>query len=81
LRGGRELLFLASPDRIMAADISAGPGFHAGPPHELFRSPEVTEDGLAVTRDGNRFLMARPGERQPPQHLTVLMNWQNAEAR
>jgi len=81
LRGGRELIFLAPPDRIMATDISTGDGFRAGAPHELFRSPEALRDGLAVTGDGNRFLIVRPGELQPPQHLTMLVNWQNEEER
>ncbi len=80
VRGGRELLFLSSPDRIMAADFSTGTGLPVGTPRELFRLPKDTH-GLAVTRDGERFLLALPGEAQPARHLTMLVNWQNAEAR
>jgi len=79
-RLGRELLFLERPDRIMAADFAPGSGLPVGGPRELFRLPKDAR-GFAVTRDGERFLLALPGEPQPARHLTVLVNWQNAEAR
>jgi Tol biopolymer transport system component len=80
LRGGRELLFETPPDRIMVADVSTETGFSAGMPHELFRSPGSTIS-LVAARDGNRFLLSLPGEGELRQNLTMLANWQNAEAK
>ena len=78
VRGGRELLFAAPPARGMAVDISTDRGFHVGVPHERFALPREMH-GAGFTRDGSRFLLALPGEPQPPWHLTVLVNWQGAE--
>jgi len=80
LHGGSELLFLSSSNRITVADVSPSRGFGTGVPHELFQLPQGCTE-FAVADDGNRFLLALPGERQPPQHLTMLANWQDAEAR
>jgi hypothetical protein len=38
-RGGRELIFEGWDGRIMAVDIDATAGFHAGTPHALFTLP------------------------------------------
>ena len=64
----------------MSVEISAGTDLHAGAPRELFALPPDTH-AVAWTRDGNRFLLALPGEPAPPHHFTVLVNWQNAEAK
>jgi hypothetical protein len=80
VRGGRELLFGAPPTRTMAVDVSTDGGFHAGVPHQLFTAPKEMH-GEDVTRDGNRFLVALPGEPRPPWHLTVLVDWQDTGAK
>ncbi|HVP38098.1 MAG TPA: protein kinase [Candidatus Saccharimonadales bacterium] len=79
-RGGREIVFVSPDNRVMAAEVPAGAEIQVRPPQELFRLPPDAHN-ISWTREGDRFLLALPGEPQPPQHLAVLLNWQRAEAK
>ncbi|MCL4819656.1 MAG: serine/threonine-protein kinase [Vicinamibacteria bacterium] len=67
---GRELLFLAPPDRVMSVDVTPGavPGFST--PRELFRFPAETFD---VAPDGQRFAVSSIAEGNRP--LVVVRDW------
>jgi Tol biopolymer transport system component len=69
---GRELFFLAVPDRLMAVDVEPGavPGF--GTPRELFRFPA---DGFEVAPDGQKFVVASLGGGDPDKPLSLITNW------
>jgi Tol biopolymer transport system component len=78
---GREL-FYRSGDKMMAAEIAAQPYFSAGKPKVLFagqfqQSPNPTPNAnYDVSPDGQRFLMLKPGERDPaPTQINVVANW------
>jgi Tol biopolymer transport system component len=83
---GRELYYVTPDQRsIMAVDIEPGTVFRAGTPHVLFKAPSpilgaVTDMGFAVTRDGQKFLLALPGEEYGAPSIQVILHWQ-AEAK
>jgi hypothetical protein len=67
---------------MMAAEIAAQPYFSAGKPKVLFagqfqQSPNPTPNAnYDVSPDGQRFLMLKPGERDPaPTQINVVLNW------
>jgi Tol biopolymer transport system component len=67
---GRELLFLAPPDRMMSVEVTPGPVPGFSPPRELFRFPAETFD---VTPDGQRFAVSSIAEGSRP--LAVVTDW------
>ncbi len=69
---GRELFFLARPDRVLAVEVEPGevPRFSA--PRELFRHPIEDFD---VTPDGQRVVGRRPGDSDVSKPLTLISNW------
>ena len=69
---GRELFFLARPDRVMSVEVEPGavPRFSA--PHELFRHPMEDFD---VAPDGARVVGRRPADGDVGKPLTVITNW------
>ena len=69
---GRELFFLAVPDRLMAVDVEPGAVPRFGTPRELFRFPA---DGYEVAPDGQRFVVASLGGGDPDKPLSLLTNW------
>jgi Tol biopolymer transport system component len=69
---GRELYFLAAPDRLMAVDVEPGTVPRFGTPRELFRFPA---DGYEVAPDGQRFVVASVGGGDPDKPLSLLTNW------
>jgi eukaryotic-like serine/threonine-protein kinase len=78
---GKELFYLSSDGRVMAAPVSIGVSFNASAPVALFqanpRQPVSYLDIFAydVTRDGQKFLIntdVKPEERVP---ITVVLNW------
>jgi Tol biopolymer transport system component len=78
---GKELFFLAGTRKLMAAEVKPGATFETGPVRELFqsaanRSTQIHE--FAVTRDGQRFLVAEPpgsGGNNTVETLYVVVNW------
>ena len=69
---GRELFFLARPDRLMSVDVEPGevPRFSA--PRELFREPIESFD---VTPDGQHFVALRSADSDVNRPLTLVTNW------
>ncbi|MEO7973589.1 MAG: hypothetical protein ABIU84_08375, partial [Thermoanaerobaculia bacterium] len=69
---GRELFFLARPDRLMAVDVSPGevPTFSAA--HEIFREPMESFDAMP---DGQHFVALRSGDADGNRPLTLVTNW------
>jgi len=69
---GRELFFLAVPDRLMAVDVEPGAVPRFGTPRELFRFPA---DGFEVAPDGQKFVVASLGGGDPDKPMTLLTGW------
>ena len=71
---GRELFFVSSGDRLMAADVSSTAALvKAGDPMELLRlSPGA---GYAVSPDGRRLLVQHPVQEAAPDVIHVVLNW------
>jgi eukaryotic-like serine/threonine-protein kinase len=78
---GKELFYLSSDGKMMAAPVTTGANFDAGTPVTLFqatpRQPVPLYDLFAydVSRDGQRFLIltqVRPAETAP---MSIVLNW------
>ena len=85
---GRELYFL-SDRKLMAVDVSSGPGLTFKPPHELFHNPHLYPASMLATVDATREITYRPkadgsqflmlltvGDAPIALPLTVVTNWQ-----
>ena len=71
---GRELFYLAPNGKMMAVEVIAGQGFHAGTPTPLFQAPPGAVVG-DVTADGKRFLLVTPVGPSASVPFTVVLNW------
>ena len=81
-RGDSKELFYIAPDgKMMAAPLSAGANFDAGPPVPLFQahareffatSEQVSYD---VTKDGQRFLINTQVKNADTHPMSVILNW------
>jgi hypothetical protein len=71
---GREMFYLAPDGKLMAAEVSAGPEFHAAPPTPLFQIPSGAMVG-DVSADGKRFLLVTPAGPSATPPFTVVLNW------
>jgi Tol biopolymer transport system component/tRNA A-37 threonylcarbamoyl transferase component Bud32 len=69
---GRELFFLARPDRVMSVTVEPGPVPRFSSPREVFRHPMEDFD---VSPDGQRFVARRPADGDVGKPLTVIANW------
>ncbi len=76
----RELFFRSSVTGApMAVDVQSTPtAFQAGVPKRLFSTPPVP---LAVTADGQRFLVSMPPAQTAQFLITVILNWEAALKR
>jgi Tol biopolymer transport system component len=85
---GRELYFLSNR-KLMAVDVTPGPGLTFKPPHELFHEPHLDPAPMIATvpvsreityqakADGSQFLMLLSVGGEPTAvPLTVITNWQ-----
>ena len=75
---GRELYFISSSQKLMAATVEIGATFTARGPVELFQLPGRNAgetNGYVVPRDGQRFLVDRVIE-QTGAAITVVLDWQ-----
>lgn len=78
---GKELLYLSSEGKMMAAPVTTGVNFDSGKPVALFqavpRQPVSSYDLFVydVTRDGQRFLINTPVKRAETQPMSVILNW------
>jgi Tol biopolymer transport system component len=76
-RGGREIVYEAPGEEIMAVEVSTAPTFRAGIPRALFKTRLRPPPGrqFDVTPDGERFLVnLRPAE-EVSDPVTLVQNW------
>ncbi|HET6373490.1 MAG TPA: protein kinase [Candidatus Polarisedimenticolia bacterium] len=69
---GRELFYLARPDRIMAVEVEPGEAPRFSAPRELFRHAIESFD---VTPDGQRIVGRRPADADVSKPLTLISRW------
>jgi len=78
---GKELFYLSSDYKMMAAPVTMGANFDAGVPAALFqatpRQPVSTNDQFAydVSRDGQRFLILTQVKQPDTQPMSIVLNW------
>src|SRR5687767_6117612 len=76
-RGGREIVYQAPEDEIMAVDVRAAPTFQAGIPKALFKTNLRPPPGgqFDVTPDGERFLVNVKPADENSDPVTLVQNW------
>lgn len=78
-RDGKELFYLGSDDKIMAAEIKLGTTIvDVGSVQPLFQIRPFGGGGrdiYDVTGDGQRFLVASPGGEESSSPITLVVNW------
>ena len=80
-RDGKELYFVSSDGKLMAADVAAGPNFQSAAPKALFSlsgigaSPGIFAAWDAAP-DGARFLFPKLAGREDTTPFNVILNWQ-----
>ena len=78
---GKELFYLSSDAKMMAAPVTTGANFDAGTPVALFqatpREPVPLYDLFAydVTRDGQRFLILTQLKQAETAPMSIVLNW------
>jgi len=78
---GKELFYLASNGKVMAASVTTGANFDASTPVALFqaspRQPVPIYDLFVydVSRDGQRFLINTQLIDGETQHMSIILNW------
>ena len=78
---GKELFYLSSDGKMMAAPVTTGANFDAGAPVALFqatpRQPVPTYELFAydVSRDGQRFLINTQVGQTETAPMSVVLNW------
>ena len=78
---GKELFYLSSDGKIMAAPVTSGANFDAGVPIALFqatpRQPVSLQDLFVydVSRDGQRFLINTPVKQAETAPMSLILNW------
>jgi Tol biopolymer transport system component len=80
-RDGKELFYLSSDGKMMAAPVTIGTNFDAGKPIELFqtspRQPMSYNDQVIydVGPDGQRFLILTQTKQAEGVPMSVVLNW------
>ena len=78
---GKELFYVSSDSKMMAAPVTTGAKFDSGTPAALFpATPQqlVSRTNLfvyAVSRDGQRFLILRQVKQADTAPMSVVLNW------
>jgi Tol biopolymer transport system component len=70
---GTELFYMEPGGRLMAVEMATEAGFRAGTPELLFTSDAGND--YRPSRDGSRFLFAKPLEAVSNSPITVVVNW------
>ena len=76
-RAGREIVY-RNGTKMMAVEVSLEPVFKAGRPKLLFEDKHLADmdnQFWQITPDGERFVMIKPGKRQPLTRINVVLNW------
>jgi eukaryotic-like serine/threonine-protein kinase len=77
---GKELFYLSPNGTVTAVAFATDRGVVIGAPRALYQVPGV-DTAWAVTRDGERFLLAVPAGLVTPSPFSVVFNWQAAVKR
>jgi dipeptidyl aminopeptidase/acylaminoacyl peptidase len=75
---GREILYRAGDQRLMAVEVQMRDGFQAGVPRPLFLTstqPGTARNKYAASGDAQRFLFVAPLGRDALTPTTVVLNW------
>jgi eukaryotic-like serine/threonine-protein kinase len=75
---GKEILYRAPDQNLMAVDVKMGDSFQAGVPKVLFParvSPGIARNRYVAAGDGQRFLLVAPLKRESMTPTTVVLNW------
>jgi len=78
---GKELFYLSSDRKMMAAPVTTGANFDAGTPGALFqttpRQPISTNDQFVydVSMDGQRFLVNTEVKQTETAPMSIVLNW------
>jgi Tol biopolymer transport system component len=78
---GKEVFYLSSDNKMMAAPVSEGANFDAGAPVTLFqanpRDAAATSEQAFydVSRDGQRFLINTEPKQAGIEPMSILLNW------
>jgi Tol biopolymer transport system component len=75
---GRELLYVAADNRIVAVEVTTGETFSRGSPRPLFVAPLAQLAPALefdVSADGKRFLVNALADQGPGAPITVVVNW------
>jgi Tol biopolymer transport system component len=81
---GREIVYRAPDQKLMAVDVVAREGFEAGIPRPLFLEqvvPGPSRNKHLMSGDGKRFLIVAPLGRDALTPTTIVMNWHAELAR
>jgi eukaryotic-like serine/threonine-protein kinase len=74
---GKELYYLSPNGTVTSVAFDTDRGLPTGPHSVLFQVPGAAAD-WAVTRDGERFLLAAPAGHSTQSPFTVVFNWEVA---
>ncbi len=69
---GKELFFLAAPDRLMSVEVAPGDVPRFQPPREVFRQAIESFD---ASPDGQTFVALRPSDSDLNRPLTLVTHW------
>jgi Tol biopolymer transport system component len=69
---GKELFYISPAGMLMAAPVTPGPAFEAGPPRPICSA--AAWGGYAVSSDGERFLVSLRADESLPA-TTVVLDW------
>jgi Tol biopolymer transport system component len=78
---GKELFYISSDQKMMAAPVATGVKFDPGTPMVLFqatpRQPVTNADQFVydVSRDGQRFLINTPVKQTETAPMSIILNW------
>jgi eukaryotic-like serine/threonine-protein kinase len=74
---GKALFYLGANGTLSSVALTTDRALAIGPPRVLFQVPGA-DAAWAVTKDGERFLLAAPSLHSAPSPFTVVFNWQAA---
>jgi Tol biopolymer transport system component len=80
-RNGREIYYLASDRKLMAAAVNPGSASPFAPPHVLFQTrvpmgpPNPLRTHYVPAADGQRFLINTQTGEAMPTPITIVLNW------
>jgi Tol biopolymer transport system component len=79
-RDGREIIYLSSNERLMAAPVQTAPSLRIGQVVELFAISGKPWLNFLLSRDGKRILAVVPDKIANELPLTVVADWKPASA-